>query len=197
MRKCLDRNHPLSIGLFIYSLPLCRVVYQASAGWPFRLCQTSRCHQNKSSVLVWDICTKKQPLLWSQWEVCHNLNGNPVDSFNAICKSHHIWNQSCHYPTYPACLLRLDISAGSRNLGTIFFENPVNYLNGWNGSPGPLREGEDFDWRLVPPQELEAAPRPHQHLWTNMRPILHLEMDEFDIKCISDYKIDEGGKFIH
>ena len=27
-------------------------------GWPFRLCQTSCWHQNKSSVLIWGACTK-------------------------------------------------------------------------------------------------------------------------------------------
>ena len=47
-------------------------------GWPFRLCQTSRWHQNKSSVLVWGPCTKTQLMFWCQWEVWHNLNGHPA-----------------------------------------------------------------------------------------------------------------------
>ena len=45
---------------------------------PFRLCQTSRWHQNTSSVLVWGSCTKTELLLWCQREVCHNLIGHPV-----------------------------------------------------------------------------------------------------------------------
>ena len=38
-----------------------------TTGWPFRLCQTSHWHQNKSYVLVWGPCTKTQ--------LCFEVNG--------------------------------------------------------------------------------------------------------------------------
>ena len=46
--------------------------------WPFTLFPTSRWHQNKSPVLVGDLCTKTQPLFWCKWEIGNNLNGHPV-----------------------------------------------------------------------------------------------------------------------
>ena len=61
---------------------LCKV-WNWCTGWPFRLFQTSRWHQNKSSVLVWSPCTKTQPLLWSQREFWNNLNGHPVRSLGS------------------------------------------------------------------------------------------------------------------
>ena len=47
-------------------------------GWPFRLCQTSCWHQNKSSALVHGPHTKMELLFWCQQEVWRNLNGHPV-----------------------------------------------------------------------------------------------------------------------
>ena len=58
-----------------------------NTGWPFRLCQTSRWHQNKSSVLIWGAYTKTQHLFWCQREVCHNLNGHPV----LCCSKKMVW----------------------------------------------------------------------------------------------------------
>ena len=50
-----------------------------TTGWPFRLCQTSRWRQNKGCVLVHGPHNKTKLLFWCQREVCHNLNGHPVE----------------------------------------------------------------------------------------------------------------------
>ena len=47
-----------------------------STGWPFRLFQTSRCHQNHSSVFIWEAYNKMQHLFWCQQVVWDNLNGH-------------------------------------------------------------------------------------------------------------------------
>ena len=54
-------------------------------GWPFRLCQTSHWHQNKSSVLIWGAYTKTQHLFLCQRAVWHNLNGHYKPSVTS-CK---------------------------------------------------------------------------------------------------------------
>ena len=45
---------------------------------PFRLCQISTWHQYKTCVLLYGTQSKTELLLWSQWEVWHNLSGHPV-----------------------------------------------------------------------------------------------------------------------
>ena len=54
------------------------IFHTKSKGWPFRLWQISRWHQNKSSVLVWGPCTQTQPLFWCKQEVWINLNGHTL-----------------------------------------------------------------------------------------------------------------------
>ena len=47
-------------------------------GWHIKLIQTLRWHQNKSSLLVGDPCTKMQLLFCCQWEVWINVMCHPV-----------------------------------------------------------------------------------------------------------------------
>ena len=54
------------------------MLLNAYTGWPFRLCETSRWHQNKSSVFVRVAYTKTQHLFLCQRKVWHRLNGRRV-----------------------------------------------------------------------------------------------------------------------
>ena len=56
-------------------------------GWPLKLFQTSRWHQNKGCVLVHVPHTKTELLFWSQREVRNNLNGHPVVLSVSLCLS--------------------------------------------------------------------------------------------------------------
>ena len=58
-----------------------------STGWPFRLFQTSRWHQNKGCILVHGSHTKTELLFWCQREVWINVMRHPVLSrYSAVIR---------------------------------------------------------------------------------------------------------------
>ena len=86
-------------------------ISEINTGWPFRLCQTSCWHQNKSSVLIWGSSTKTQHFLWfyPTWMVtlynmrksCIQVWGIPLFHTNFISKPLNMESKNRPFLTEP------------------------------------------------------------------------------------------------